>query len=120
MNLFNKFAKGASKFLGFDRAARFDVGRPGYFPRSTTATRRAEREANTKYLHESVSLTKVPDNLVPILGTPYITLGKGTSYTTRNGAAKREADRMADMFGFSNKLRRKLRAAVRTRMAELA
>lgn len=118
MNVIQRIKNACDKFLGFDPAEP-NTERTGY-TRTTTASRRAYREANTKYLHKSITLTKVPDALVPLVGSAYIVDGKGTSYTTRNGAAKREADRMSAQFGFSNKLRRRMRAGVRARMEELA
>ena len=91
------------------------------YQRTTTASRRADREASVQYLHESTKLEELNPQLAELLGVRAIQVGPGITYqNSARGHAKRESDIISEELGLPNKLRRRMRSAVRARMEQMA
>lgn len=89
------------------------------YKRTTTASRREERLANTKYAHVSIPIEKVPDEMVPFFGKYIRASYKGITRRNGNNLLKASADSLATDLGMNNKQRCKLRTSMKRRAAEL-
>lgn len=87
------------------------------YEKTTARQRKIAQSARARFVHESVKLEKVEPPLDKIFG-PYMQVGKGSTYKSDRGHARRAADEAAAERGWPNKLRRRLRSQVRQAMEQ--
>jgi len=87
------------------------------YKRTTTASRRAEAQANARYIHVSKPLVEVPKEMQRLLNLPPIIVDQGKGTTRVIGMNHMKA--VADTLGRNNKQRRKIRSQMKRRVQEL-